>query len=157
MEVVLHNIRSIYNTASMFRTADAVGISKIYLCGATPAPVDRFGKYRPQFTKVSLGAEKTVSWEAYKETWRLLEKLKGEGYGIIAVEQYKKSTPYCNFQRGGRESIVLVLGSEVHGLPESVLRRADTILEIPMSGKKESLNVAVALGIVAFHLRDSGS
>jgi len=170
--VILHNIRSLHNVGSIFRTADAAGVKKIYLCGITPAPVDRFGEIRPQFAKVSLGAEKSVSWDASAHSARaiakLLENLKQEGYKILAVEQSNKSIPYHKLQTTHHKlkSIVLVFGNEVKGLPPSILRKADKILEIPMRGAmvrqthhprrsgrgKESLNVSVAFGIVVFHL-----
>ena len=152
MIIILHNIRSLYNVGSIFRTADAVGVEKIYLCGITPKPVDEFGKPRQQLTKVSLGAEKYVEWEYCKSTARLIDKLKKEKYKIFAVEQSKKSTPYNTTASGSGRKIVLVLGNEIKGLPQSILSRAERILEIPMKGRKESLNVAVAFGIIVFHL-----
>ena len=155
MIVILHNIRSIYNVGSIFRTADAVGIEKIYLCGITPSPLDRFNAPIQKFTKVSLGAEKTVQWEFIKRTSVVINRLKEGGYKIVAIEQSKKSTPYYKFNplAGGQKlkKTVLVLGNEVRGLPSSILKKSDTILEIPMYGKKESLNVAVAFGIVSFY------
>ena len=140
---------------SIFRTADAAGCEKIYLCGITPAPLDVFGKLRPQLTKVSLGAEKYVEWEKVKSASRLIDKLKKDKYKIFAVEQSKKSIPYSNIKRSSNLRVgrlVLVLGNEIKGLPAPILKRADKILEIPMKGEKESLNVAVAFGIVIFHL-----
>ena len=97
--VLLHNIRSLHNVGSIFRTADAAGISKIYLCGITPTPLDRFGRPVLQLTKVALGAEKSVPWEAVRisaET-KLMDKLKKDGYKILAIEQSKKSVPYNKF------------------------------------------------------------
>src|SRR5262245_23279130 len=91
---VLHDIRSIHNVGSMFRTADGVGISKIYLCGITPTPLDRFGKFIPQFSKVSLGAEEHMLWEKAASASRVIKKLKSEGYTIVAVEQAKNSIAY---------------------------------------------------------------
>ena len=168
MIVILHNIRSLHNVGSIFRTADAAGIEKIYLCGITPAPIDVFGKPRQQLTKVSLGAEKYVKWEkvgsahspqAAQAVIKLLENLKTDGYKIFAIEQNKKSLPYYSIQRSHDiiakkkiAKIALIFGNEINGLPLSILKRADKILEIPMKGKKESLNVAVAFGIIAFHL-----
>lgn len=148
----MHNIRSLHNVGSIFRTADAAGAKKIYLCGITPAPVDRFEKIIPQFAKVSLGAEKYLGWKKFPSTLPLIKKLKDRGYKIFAIEQSKKSTPYFREARRakGTAKIVLVLGNEVRGLPPAVLKSADKILEIPMLGGKESLNVAVAFGIVAF-------
>ena len=92
--LILHNIRSVENVGAMFRTADAAGVSKIYLCGITPSPLDRFGHVRPQLKKVALGAEKTVPWEKVKSSGRLIDKLKKDGYKIFAVEQSKNSLPY---------------------------------------------------------------
>ena len=149
---------------SIFRTADAAGVGKIYLCGITPAPLDRFGNIRPQFAKVSLGAERYVEWDdsarSSRATLKLLEKLKKDGYKILAVEQSEKSVPYhtaiyCPIVRSHNRTakqVVIILGSETEGLPQPILKRADKILEIPMRGGKESLNVSVAAGIVLFRL-----
>ncbi len=151
-----------HNVGSIFRTADAAGVEKIYLCGITPAPIDKFGRARRQISKTALGAEKYIEWEYAKSTPLLLNKLKKQGCKILAIEQSKKSVPYYSLEilkqvwddnkRGKFSKIILVLGNEIRGLPHSVLSRADKILEIPMRGKKESLNVAVAFGIVVFHL-----
>ena len=152
MIAILHNIRSLYNVGSIFRTADAAGVKKIYLCGYTPSPKDKFGKYRAQLTKVSLGAERSVKWEKINATSVLIKKLKKDGYKIFAVEQSKKSIPYYQLKtKNLKLKTGLILGNEIKGLPKSILNLADKILEIPMHGKKESLNVAVAFGIVAFH------
>lgn len=153
MIAILHNIRSLHNVGSIFRTADAAGIEKLYLCGITPAPLDPFGKIRPQLAKVSLGAEKTVPWEKYSSTSRLIDKLKKEGFKILAVEQSPKSIPYYKgILRSAQDRLALILGNELRGLPPATLKKCDKILEIPMRGKKESLNVAVAFGIVVFRL-----
>lgn len=160
MVVILDNIRSLYNVGSIFRTADAAGVEKIYLCGITPEPMDRFGKPRQQFIKVSLGAEKSVPWEGVKSASRLIDKLKKDGYKIFAVEQNKKSIPYYNYkmkpfskaQGKNKNKIVLIFGNEVKGIPPAILKKCYKILEIPMRGKKESLNVSVAFGIVVFNL-----
>ena len=138
----------------MFRSADAAGVQKIYLTGYSPAPTDQLGKKRPQFVKVSLGAEDYVPWEKTKDVARLLKKLRNDGYKIYAVEQNKNSVPYTTPSLSppshGGEKIALVFGNEVRGLSKSILKKADKILEIPMRGKKESLNVSVAFGIVVF-------
>ena len=153
MIVILHNIRSLHNVGSIFRTADAVGLEKLYLCGITPAPVDQFGKIRPQIAKVALGAERFVKWERYNATSKLIEKLKKEGYKIWAVEQSRKSVPYYKVAvRHAQGKIALLFGNEVKGLSSAILKKADKILEIPMRGRKESLNVSVAFGIVVFGL-----
>ena len=152
MIVLLHNIRSLHNVGSIFRTADAVGIKKIYLCGITPAPADVFGRPRQQLTKVSLGAEKYVAWERVKSSVKLIDKLKKDGYKILAIEQAKNATTYHKLKTKRQDKIALIVGSEVKGLPKSILKKADKILEIPMHGRKESLNVSVAFGVVAFSL-----
>lgn len=150
--VVLDSIRSVHNVGSIFRTADAVGVEKVYCCGITPAPLDRFKKVRADFAKVALGAEQSVEWEAVKDTVALVERLKKDGWKIFAIEQAKRSIAYNDALADG--NIALILGAEVDGVSPNVLARADRILEIPMRGKKESLNVAVAFGVVAFALRD---
>ncbi len=154
--VVLDNIRSVHNVGSIFRTADAAGVHNIFCCGITPGPLDRFKRVRADFAKVSLGAEKSVAWESAKDTVSVIKLLKEDGWKVFAIEQSEKSIPYykaVSFISGGKqEKIALVLGSEVNGLPPEILNAADQILEIPMRGEKESLNVAVAFGIVAFRL-----
>jgi len=148
--LILHNIRSVHNVASIFRTADCAGVSRIYLTGYTPTPADRFGRARRDFAKVSLGAERTVPWEAWRSALLLLAQLKKEGVKIIAVEQNPRAIDYRVVRARG--NCALVFGNEVRGLSETVLRRADTIAEIPLRGAKESLNVAVAAGIVIFNM-----
>ncbi|MEW6408005.1 MAG: RNA methyltransferase [Patescibacteria group bacterium] len=142
--LVLHNIRSRFNVGAIFRTADAAGINKIYLCGITPAPP------HPKINKVALGAEKFIPYEKHWQTGRLIKKLKKEGHQILALEQSKKSAPYFKLKPNSKAA--LILGNEIKGLPPKILRQADKILEIPMRGKKESLNVAVACGIVCFEI-----
>ncbi|KKR10431.1 MAG: tRNA/rRNA methyltransferase [Parcubacteria group bacterium GW2011_GWA2_39_18] len=142
--VLLHNIRSRFNVGSIFRTADGAGISKIYLCGITPAPP------HPNIEKVSLGAEKNISFEKVHSTVPLLKKLKAEGFQIVALEQNKKSLPYNKFKP--KNKVALILGAEVSGLPPKILKLSDKIIEIPMFGKKESLNVSVAFGIAAYKI-----
>jgi tRNA G18 (ribose-2'-O)-methylase SpoU len=153
--VVTNDIRSVHNVGSIFRTADAVGVEKIYLCGITPSPLDRFKEVRADFAKVALGAERSVAWELAKTTAGAIKQLKKDGYEILAIEQSKRSVPYYDFaaQLDADAQVALVLGNEVKGLSPALLRSADHILEIPMLGKKESLNVAVAFGIVVFGLR----
>lgn len=146
--LILHNIRSVHNVGSMFRTADAAGVSKIFLTGYTPVPVDRFGRVREDFAKVSLGAEKTVAWEHRARLVPLLCELRAQKVYLVAVEQDTHSVYYRNIKKRARTAFVF--GNEVSGLPRSALNACDTIAEIPMRGKKESLNVAVAAGIILF-------
>jgi len=151
--VVLHNIRSVHNVGSIFRTADGAGVHKIYLCGITPAPFDRLKNVRKDFAKVALGAESYIPWESAKSTGSIVKRLKREGYSIFALEQSKRSISYSAVRIKDDARIAIVLGSEVRGLPPSLLALANQTLEIPMHGKKESLNVAVAFGIAVFGLR----
>lgn len=154
MILLLHNIRSAHNVGSMFRTADALGIEKIYLTGYTPGPKDRYGKIRKPFAKVSLGAEAWIPYISVKSPGKLLASLRSQGHSVVAIEQSAKSVPYdrVKFSKQDQKKIVLMMGNEVRGISPALLRYADSILEIPMHGKKESLNVSVAFGIVGFSL-----
>jgi tRNA G18 (ribose-2'-O)-methylase SpoU len=149
--VIFVDVRSVHNVGSMFRTADAAGVEKIYLCGITPTPLDRFGKMRSDFLKVALGAD--VSWEYAKSALRTIAKLKKEGWKIVAVEQAKNSVLYTKIAKKTGDRMCLVMGNEVTGLKSPLLKRADVIAEIPMRGKKESLNVGVAFGVAIFSIR----
>jgi tRNA G18 (ribose-2'-O)-methylase SpoU len=151
--VIAHDIRSVHNVGSIFRTADAAGVEKIYLCGITPSPLDRFKTVRPDFAKVALGAEQYIPWESAKTTAGVVKQLKKDGYEILALEQSKRSIPYYAARLARDARVAIIVGNEVKGLSPALLRSADRILEIPMMGKKESLNVAVAFGIVVFGLR----
>lgn len=152
MVVVLPDIRSTHNVGSIFRTADAAGVKKVFLCGITPQPVDQFGRKRSDISKVALGAEDYIPWEYVQSAVRLIGRLKKEGYTICAVEQSPKSVSYKAFKAPKGAKIALIMGNEVEGLPKAILARTDHILEIPMFGKKESLNVGVAFGVVVFGL-----
>jgi tRNA G18 (ribose-2'-O)-methylase SpoU len=154
---ILHDIRSVHNVGSIFRTADGAGFEKLYLCGITPAPLDRFKKVRPDFAKVALGAEKSVAWESVQDIVVLIQKLKKEGWKILALEQSKKSVSLMSLKFDTLEDVelqccALIVGAEVDGIPANILKLADVILEIPMFGQKESLNVSVAFGIAAYRL-----
>ncbi|MBI4599760.1 TrmH family RNA methyltransferase [Candidatus Uhrbacteria bacterium] len=155
MIVVLADIRSSHNVGSIFRTADAAGCTQLYLCGITPCPRDRFGRSNAEISKVALGAEEWIPWEYARSCVRRLTRLKKEGYTILALEQSKHSVPYAKVHISKKQwtKTVLVVGNEVAGLSRTILRKAETIIEIPMHGKKESLNVAVAFGVVIFSLR----
>ena len=150
--VILHNIRSVQNVGAMFRTADAAGIDKIYLTGYTPTPFDRFGRKRKDLAKSALSAEEFVKWEYKKSISPLITKLKRDGFYIVAIEQDKKSVDYRKVKIGSKNAFIM--GTEVTGIPKNVLEKCDIIAEIPMKGKKESLNVSVALGVVLFTVLD---
>jgi len=150
--LILHNIRSTHNVGSIFRTADAAGGSKIYLTGYTPTTLDRFGRPRKDIAKVALGAEKTIPWEHVPNIKTLLKKLKEEKIEIVALEQAENSIDYKIFKP--KNSFALILGNEVGGIEKSILKLCDKVIEIPMSGKKESLNVSVSAGIALFRILD---
>ncbi len=141
---ILDNIRSRENVGAIFRTADATGVSRIYLCGITPCPPHE------KIVKTALGAEETVPWEYHKDTWRLLEALKKDGSYIVGLEKTEPSQNIFDAEFPAGQSIALVVGNEVDGLGESVQKRCDAILSIPMHGSKESLNVSVATGIAMY-------
>lgn len=150
--LILHDIRSSENVGSMFRTADAAGVTKIYLTGYTPAPLDRFKRKNTKLAKSALGAEDTVSWERAEDIVTLIEKLKRKGVQVFAVEQNQRSISYEEAKIP--EKLALIMGNEVQGVSKEVLDLCDSILEIPMHGEKESLNVSVAAGIALFRVRD---
>jgi 23S rRNA (guanosine2251-2'-O)-methyltransferase len=147
--LILHDIRSAHNVGAIFRTADGVGVGMIYLTGYTPAPLDRFGRLRADVAKSALGAEKTVAWRHEESVTELLARLRGRGVRSVAVEQTPSAQEYRSAAR--HPDTVYIFGNEVDGLPESVLARVDEVIEIPMFGSKESLNVSVCAGIILYH------
>ncbi len=148
--VILDSIRSAHNVGSIFRTSDGAGVAHIYVCGYTPAPIDRFGRAVPEIKKTSLGASETVPWKAVsdRDVHGLAATLRAEGYTIVAVEQTEASVLLSDFVVP--EKVAYVLGNEIDGVSAAWLAVADTVLEIPMQGMKESLNVSVCAGIVLF-------
>lgn len=173
--LLLHDIRSVHNVGSIFRTADGAGVTKIYLSGYTPAPVDRFGRARADLAKVALGAEKAVEWEvvsgidgatgtdSFVGVTDFIKKMKKACTSIIALEQDERAVDYRTAGMAGnvkedRESVfaqrdkLLILGNEVDGVSRDLLDLADVVIEIPMRGEKESLNVSVAAGIAMYAL-----
>lgn len=144
--VICDSLRSLHNVGSVFRTGDGVGIDKVYLCGITGIPDTQ--KHERQISKVALGAQNYIEWEYVKQSWRLVEKLKKEGYQIVSLEQTSKSISYTKFKP--KFPLALIVGNEGKGVKRSLLDRSDKIIDIPMRGKKESLNVSVAFGIVAY-------
>lgn len=147
--IILHDIRSHYNVGAMFRTADGAGVAKLYLVGYTPSPIDRFGRPVHEIHKTALGAEQVVPYEAVVNTDELIIRLKAEGFVVVAVEQATNSVMLQDFVVP--EKVAYIVGSETEGVPKTVLDQVDVVLEIPMQGEKESLNVSVAAGIVMYH------
>ena len=152
--VILHNIRSAHNVGAIFRTADAVGVEKVYLCGYTPIPETRGRRGgNAKIAKTALGAEKTVLWDYVPQIGKLLQELRKHNVHIIALEQTRRSHDIFSFKV--KSAVALVVGNEVRGVSASVLKRCDAIVAIPMQGTKESLNVAVAVGIALYSMRMS--
>jgi tRNA G18 (ribose-2'-O)-methylase SpoU len=157
--VILDNVRSSLNVGSIFRTSSGIGIDKIYLCGITPTPFETGKKFveqnkkRKDFIKTSLGSEDEISWEYKENTLELIKDLKKEDFEIIALEQTEKSVDYKKINLAN-ENVAVVVGSETDGVQKEVLDLCDTITEIPMLGLKESLNVTIAYGILAYKLFD---
>lgn len=149
MQAILHDIRSIYNTASIFRTADGLGVDKLLLSGYTPTPTDRFGREREKFQKVALGAEKSVSWEKVDDIFIKIKELQSDGVEVLACEPLSEAVDYRTYEPTG--DICLIFGSEPDGLPGDVIVACDGVIEIPMQGEKSSLNVSVAFGVLAAH------
>jgi len=153
IRLFLDNIRSVHNVGSIFRTAETLGISKIYCFDTTPVPLDRFGRKRQDFAKVSLGSEEMVAWEHVADADVLIKELKREGFEIVALEQSEASIDYKKV--GLKPKGLIILGNEVEGVSTDLLRSADIIAEIPLAGKKESLNVSVSAGVFLYRLLDS--
>jgi len=151
--LIIHNIRSTHNVGSIFRTCDAIGIDRIILSGYSPTPLDRFGRVRSDMAKTALGAEKSIKWETVSNLGKKISELKKEGFKIVALEQSEKSIDYKKYKPKG--NIAIILGEEVNGITKKLLELADIILEIPMNGKKESLNVSVATGVLLYRLFDT--
>lgn len=152
IHVLLHDIRSAHNVGSMFRTADAIGVSSILLSGHSPCPLDRFGRPVAEIAKTALGSEMTISWSYEKDPLSVIAMHKQEGYMIVGLEQDERAVDYKQFSTTNK--ILFLVGSEVSGLSEDQRKNCDVIIEIPMHGKKESLNVAVAFGVAMFRLFD---
>ncbi|HWO07705.1 MAG TPA: RNA methyltransferase [Candidatus Paceibacterota bacterium] len=151
VSVLLHNVRSAHNVGSIFRTADAAGVTGVYLSGYTPRPIDRFGRIQKDIAKTALGAERSVAWEYATSPHAHLKKMRAQGFQIIGVEQDHRSRDYRSFR--ATKPALFIFGNEVRGLSHALRDECDMLLEIPMRGSKESLNVAVAAGIVLFNTR----
>ena len=147
--IILENIRSAYNVGAIFRTADATGVTKVFLTGYTPAPVDRFGRPQPEIEKTSLGASKTTPWEKVDSIAALIVRLQNEGATVVAVELAEGSVPLKEFIEP--EHVAYIVGNEIDGVSKEVLELADVIVELPMLGQKESLNVSVTAGVILYH------
>jgi tRNA G18 (ribose-2'-O)-methylase SpoU len=163
VRVLLYNIRSAHNVGSIFRTADALGVARIYLSGYSACPIDRFGRPVKEIAKTALGAELVISWGYFEDPLTVIATCKQEGFTIVGIEQDARARDYKTFTPEGK-TLVLV-GSEVLGLDHVLREACDVLLEMPMRGKlardrlssdvgKESLNVSVAFGIALFRMLD---
>lgn len=143
--LVLDNVRSAMNVGSVFRTADAFIIEKLYLCGITATPPNK------EILKTALGAQEAVNWEHHEDSRNLIEKLKQSGNYIVAVEQTENSTALNEFVIP-KNKIVLIFGNEVFGVDQQLIDLCDESIEIPQFGTKHSLNISVTAGIVMWKL-----
>lgn len=144
--VVLDNVRSAQNVGSFFRTADAFGIEHVALCGISCTPPNR------EIHKTALGAELSVAWTYYPTTLECVEKLRSEGYRILAIEQIENSTMLNKFCAEPNTKYALVFGNEVEGVDQAIADVVDGAIEIPQVGIKHSLNVSVSAGILMWEM-----
>lgn len=155
LKIWLHDIRSLHNVGSTFRSADAFGIQGLILSGYTPVPP------RPEITKTALGADEFVNWEYFPDVSSTINSLQTNNYQLIGLEQTAESQLISDISELTSQNICLVFGNEVSGLDDEILRNLDHVVEIPQYGRKHSLNISVAVGIslYAFHenYRKNGS
>ena len=147
---ILHNVRSLHNVGSVFRTAEAAGVAKIYLTGYTPSPLDEMGRMRKEIAKTALGAENLVPWEKVVSLPNLLKRLKKERIYIVGLENALGAIDYRKYK--AHFPCALILGNEVRGLSPAILKKTDAVISIPMRGRKESLNVSVAFGVAVYKI-----
>lgn len=140
--MVLDNIRSVHNVGSVLRTADAMRIEAVYMCGITATPPSA------EMHKTALGAEDSVAWRYYNDTLQAVSELKAAGYVVLAVEQVEGSLKLGAFKFDPSKRYALVMGNEVKGVRQDVVDACDQALEIPQYGTKHSMNVSVTAGIV---------
>ncbi len=144
--VVLDNIRSLNNIGSVFRTADAFIIEKVYLCGITAKPPHR------DIQKTALGATETVEWEYFENTLDVIQKLKKEGCKIASIEQTENAVMLNDYNITKNEKLAIVFGNEVSGVEQNIIDESDVVIEIPQFGTKHSLNISVSVGVVIWDL-----
>lgn len=150
--LIIDNVRSAYNVGAMFRTAEAIGIEKIYLVGYTPSPIDRFGRAQKEIAKTALGAESNIPYEKHEGIPLLLEELKQKRIQIVSLEQTERAVDYKTYVPRG--DTAFVVGNEVEGVRKELLDASSAVVFIPMRGEKESLNVSVAAGVALFRILD---
>jgi len=156
--LIAHNLRSSHNVGSLLRTAEGLGLERVCLTGYTPYPRASDDERLPhlsqkidkQIAKTALGAEKLVSWQHYADISQLIGKLKSDDYQIVALEQAVGSIKL--FEYKPPRKLAIIVGREVEGIESEVLEMCDKIIEIPMSGKKESFNVVQAAAMALYHM-----
>ena len=146
--VVCDNIRSALNVGSIFRTADAMGIEKVVLCGITSTPPSN------EINKTAIGADESMDWEYFEEVSVALKQLKTDGYQIYAIEQTNSSVEILDISISNEQKIAIIMGNEVHGVSDEALPLIDQAIELRQYGTKHSLNVAVCAGIVIHHFAE---
>jgi len=144
--IILDNIRSLNNIGSVFRTADAFLVEKIYLCGITATPPHK------DIQKTALGATDTVDWEYTENTIDLVTKLQSENIKILSIEQAENATMLNTFSPEPNQTYAIIFGNEVKGVQQEVVSASDQVIEIPQYGSKHSLNISVSTGIVIWDL-----
>ena len=144
--IILDDVRSMQNVGAIFRTADAFGVTAIYLCGYTPMPPHR------DIHKTALGATETVAWEHFEDTLKAIEKARSLGYTIYSAEQTHNSTPLQNIEIQVTKPIAVIFGNEVNGVSDAALAMSESCIEIPQWGSKHSLNISVSVGVVVWEL-----
>lgn len=142
--IILDNVRSLNNIGSVFRTADAFLVEKIYLCGITATPPNK------DIRKTALGATDSVAWEYQESTVSLIDNLKPEGYKVLAIEQTEHAKMLNVFTVDKTKKYALVFGNEVKGVSQDAVNHCDGVIEIPQYGTKHSLNIAVSVGVVVW-------
>lgn len=144
--IVLDDIRSLHNIGSVFRTADAFLIEKIYLCGITATPPNK------EIHKTALGATETVAWEYAKDVLEVIDSLQKENIAVMAIEQVENSISLHEFIPKNEQKYALVFGNEVKGVSQEAIKKCEGTIEIPQLGTKHSLNISVSAGIVVWDL-----
>ena len=150
MVLWLHNIRSMHNVGSAFRTADAFGIRSVILSGYTPTPP------RPEISKTALGADEHVQWSHNKDPMVHLAWCRRHGYHLAGLEQTHQSRLLPSWQPADNARLCLLFGNEVTGIEDELLTECDVLLEIPQYGTKHSFNISVSIGIVLYHFLSTG-
>ncbi len=144
--IILDNIRSLNNIGSVFRTADAFLIKKIYLCGITATPPHK------DIQKTALGATETVDWEYVENTLDLIINLQNENIKTISIEQAENAVMLHDFNPKTDQTYAVIFGNEVKGVQQEVVSTSDSVIEIPQYGSKHSLNISVSVGVVIWDL-----